>query len=127
MTEPSDGPLSAGNENASERLRAIAADLSAAGLSIHLHHTRAGLDLTATLHQPGHRETDVLVDEDGYTELRYWADPDATSAQIANTITGALAVVATNLAKRPQPRQGRYTDLALRRRPPHRTAASVTG
>src|SRR5439155_13367963 len=79
MTEPSDGRFPpAGNEDGSGWLQAIAAELSAAGLSVHLHRTRAGLDLTATLHRPGYRDTDVLIDEDGYTELRYWADRDAT-------------------------------------------------
>jgi predicted ABC-type ATPase len=75
------------------RLQGIADELVAAGLSVQLHRTRAGLDLTAALHRPGLRETDVLIDEDGYTELRYWADQAATPAQVAGSIVHALGVV----------------------------------
>jgi hypothetical protein len=55
------------------RLHEIAAGLAAIGLATRLNRTRAGTDLTATLHAPGHREVEVILDEDGYTELRYWA------------------------------------------------------
>ena len=87
------------DENTGERLRVIGAELSAAGLAIQLHHTPAGLALTATLHHSSRRETDVIVDEDGYTELHYWADPAATPAQAANAIVTALAAVTPDLAR----------------------------
>jgi hypothetical protein len=38
------------------------------------------------------------VDQDGYTELRYWADPAATPTQAAYAITSALAAVTPSLA-----------------------------
>jgi hypothetical protein len=99
VNDPDDA--SGADEQAGERLRAIAAELSAAGLVIHLHQTRAGLDLTAALHHPGLRETDVLVDEDGYTELRYWADQTATPAQAADIIVHALAIIGGAMANGP--------------------------
>jgi TPP-dependent trihydroxycyclohexane-1,2-dione (THcHDO) dehydratase len=37
----------------------------------------------------------VIIDEDGYVELRYWNDSAATPAQIAATITRALSVITT--------------------------------
>ena len=99
MTDHDQDDTSGIDENTGERLRIIGAELSAAGLAIQLHHTQAGLDLTATLHHSSRRETDVIVDEDGYTELRYWADPAATPAQAANAIVTALAAVTPDLAR----------------------------
>jgi len=66
-------------------IRAVAAQLSAAGLVTVVQETSAGLDLTATSHQPGRKEVEVVVDEDGYAELRWWADPGATPALAAVT------------------------------------------
>ena len=83
MTDPSLGsPLTPGEETAS-RMRAIAAELAAHGLSARLHDTRGTLDLTATVHPPGQREAEIVIDEDGYTELRYWNEPGAGPAQIS--------------------------------------------
>jgi hypothetical protein len=76
-----------------ERLRAIEVGLVAAGLATCLHESLAGADLIATLRQPGQREIEVIVDEDGYTELRYWASLSATPAHAVAAITGALAVI----------------------------------
>lgn len=44
---------------ADRRMRAIAGGLQAAGLSAQLHDTKGVLDLTATVHRPGGKETDV--------------------------------------------------------------------
>ena len=55
----SDEPRSTG----AVRLHEIAAGLTAIGLVTRLHWTRAGTDLTATLHPPGHREIEVILDE----------------------------------------------------------------
>jgi hypothetical protein len=41
------------------------------------------LDLTATVQPPGQREAEIVIDEDGYTELRYWNQPGAGPAQIS--------------------------------------------
>lgn len=85
------------DDDAADRLWAIADELSAAGLTTHLRCTRGVLDLSATMYRSGHRETDVIVDEDGYTELHYWADPAATPAQVAYAITTALTAVTADL------------------------------
>ncbi len=75
-------------------LRDIAGKLSAARFDTRLHTTRAGSDLTVTLHHPGRREMEALIDDDGYIELRYWANPAATPAQVAHTIVRAFTIVA---------------------------------
>jgi hypothetical protein len=55
------GPDAAAEDPAetARRMHAIAAELTAAGLTTHLHETRAVLDITATLPRPqgrrGHR------------------------------------------------------------------------
>jgi len=36
----------------------------------------------------------VIVDEDGYVEIRYWNHPGATSDQVTAVITRALAAIA---------------------------------
>jgi hypothetical protein len=88
MTLP-DEPRSTG----AVRLHDIAAGLTAIGLVMRLHRTRAGMDLTATLHSPGHRDIQVIVDEDGYTELRYWASLSGTPAAAVATIADAIAAI----------------------------------
>lgn len=75
------------------RLHEIATGLAAIGLATRLYRTRAGTDLTATLHAPGHREIEVILDEDGYTELRYWADLNTTPAAAVAIITSALQAI----------------------------------
>ena len=87
-------PTSTGqHRDAADRLRAIGAGLAAAGLAARLHESPAETDLTATLRRPGQREIEVVVDEDGYTELRYWASLDVPPAHAVATITGALAAI----------------------------------
>ena len=75
------------------RLHEIAAGLAAVGLATRLHRTRAGTDLTATLYPPGHREIEVILDEDGYTEVRYWADLSTTPTATVAIIIAALAAI----------------------------------
>jgi hypothetical protein len=88
MSESTD-PLHA----AAERLRVIETWLAAAGLTTRLHASPNAMDLTATLRQPGHREIEVVIDEDGYTELRYWASLSDTPAQTVAIVTSALAAI----------------------------------
>lgn len=76
-----------------DRMRAIAAELTTAGLHTDLHETRASVDITATAHRPGCREIEAIVDEDGYVELRYWTRPDATPAQVSGAITRAIYAI----------------------------------
>jgi hypothetical protein len=76
-----------------ERLQAIAAGLRAAGLTVRVQQTRAGWDLTGVLERAGGRASEVVVDEDGYAELRFWHRLDAAPAEVTEVITGALAVL----------------------------------
>jgi len=100
MTIPS-GPHSAG----AARLHEIAAGLTRIGLVTRLHRTRIGTDLTATLHPGSYRDVEVIADEDGYTELRYWASlrtpPTAAVAAIAGVLDALIA--SQSLADRTSP------------------------
>jgi hypothetical protein len=80
-------------EQAARRMRAIADGLAARGMITCLHDSRAGLDVTASLRLPGRREAELVVDEDGYAELRYWYPPDADPEQVTATALRALAAV----------------------------------
>lgn len=75
-------------------MRAIAAGLEAAGLTAHLHDIRGVLDITASLDRPGAKEVGVVVDEDGYVEMRYWNHPGATPEHVTTVIVRALAAIA---------------------------------
>jgi hypothetical protein len=83
------------------RMHAAAAALAAAGLDAKVHSTRGVLDITASLHQPGGRPVEVIVDEDGYVQISYWNAPGATPAQVAELITAALAAITTATAGEP--------------------------
>jgi predicted transcriptional regulator len=75
------------------RMSAIATGLAGAGLAAAVHDTRGVLDVTATLDQPGAKATEVLIDEDGYVEIRYWNHTDATPEQVTAIITSALSAI----------------------------------
>jgi hypothetical protein len=75
------------------RMCAIAAELAAAGLTARLHQTAGVMDITASLGRPGGRPAEVIVDEDGYVEIRYWNVPGAAPAQVVAVITAALAAI----------------------------------
>jgi hypothetical protein len=75
-------------------MRAIAAGLDAGGLVAQVNQTRGVLDITATLDRPGSKPAEVVVDEDGYVELRYWNCPGATPEQVTTVILRALATIA---------------------------------
>jgi hypothetical protein len=83
------------NRHNTERVRAVQAQLSAQGLTTHMTDARVGLDLTATLSPGRQREPEFWIDEDGYSELRYWNPPSATPAQIAATALRALEIVSS--------------------------------
>jgi hypothetical protein len=80
-------------EQAARRMRDIAAHLSVAGLDTSLHESRACIDVTARTPGPVREAVEVCVDEDGYTEVRYWHPPDATAAQVCTTITRVIAAI----------------------------------
>jgi len=71
--------------------------LTAAGLTACLNVTRDIPDVTARLPVPGGRDIRVIIDDDGYVELRFWTDPGATPSEVASTVTRAVTVVAANL------------------------------
>jgi hypothetical protein len=74
-------------------MSAIATGLVAAGLAAAVHDTRGVLDVTATLDRPGGKAIEVIVDDDGYAEIRYWNPPGASPAQVTATIAAVLAVI----------------------------------
>jgi hypothetical protein len=67
--------------------------LTAAGLTAALNVTRETPDITARLPQPGGRDITVIIDDDGYIELRFWVSPGTTPSQITTTLTGAIRVI----------------------------------
>lgn len=69
--------------------------LSAAGLRVRVTSTCGALDLTAELNRPDSNSAEVIADEDGYVEVRYWNPPGASPAQIAAVISRVLAAITT--------------------------------
>ena len=67
--------------------------LTAAGLTACLNVTRDIPDVTAWLPQPGGRDIKIIIDDDGYIELRFWASPGATPEQVTSLLTGAIAAL----------------------------------
>jgi hypothetical protein len=74
-------------------MRAIASGLAAHGLTTHLTDARAGLDVTAVQSPSGKREAELIIDEDGYAELRYWNLAGTPPEQVVATALRALEVV----------------------------------
>ena len=85
------------------RMRAIAAALTAAGLKARVNRTGRLLDVTATWERPDGRAAEVIVDDDGYVEVRYWNHPWATPAQVAVVIVRALAEITATQRTQPPP------------------------
>jgi hypothetical protein len=75
------------------RMRAVAAELQAAGLEVCVHETRGVLDVRATLRREGFGPVEVTYDSDGYVTVTFWHAPGATPTQVAATINGVLAVI----------------------------------
>ncbi len=71
-------------------LECLAACLAAAGFPGRVTETAGEASLAIALVPPGCRETEVIVDGDGYCELRWWLAPDAGPGQAAAVITAAL-------------------------------------
>jgi hypothetical protein len=93
VTTPVTG-LGAETEQQTEaRMRAVAAELQAAGLEVGVHETRGVLDVRASLRREGFGPVEVTYDADGYVAVTYWHAPGATPAQVAATINGLLAVI----------------------------------
>ena len=75
------------------RMDALAKELTANGLPATMHVTYGVFDISVTLHQPGQKDINIVIDEDGYTELRYWADSPACPEQTVTVVCHALAAV----------------------------------
>jgi hypothetical protein len=90
VTEPSTAAIA---QYDAESMRAIEAALAARGLTTHLTDSRAGLDLTATLSPSGKREAEIIIDEDGFVELRYWNPPGTPPAEVTATALHVLKAV----------------------------------
>jgi serine/threonine-protein kinase RsbW len=86
-----------------ENMRAIEAGLTACGLVTHLTDSRAGLDLTATLSPSGKREAEIIIDEDGFAELRYWNPPGTPPAEVTATALRVLRAAIINTSEPPAP------------------------
>lgn len=71
----------------------LAEQLVASGLQARVHQIRREFYITATLHASGRKDIEVVIDEDGYTELRYWADRAASAEQTTDVIDRALAAI----------------------------------
>jgi hypothetical protein len=85
------------------RMHAVAAALTAAGLTAQLHITRGVLDVTATWERADGKAAEVIIDDDGYTEVRYWNHPWATPEQVAAVIVRALAAITATQRTQPPP------------------------
>lgn len=82
-----------GQAETARRMRAIAAELAAAGLDTQIHETQGVLDIRATLRRPGCKPVDIIYDEDDYAQVSFWNDPGITPAQAAATISRALTAI----------------------------------
>ncbi|MGH3280926.1 MAG: hypothetical protein ACRDNW_17575, partial [Trebonia sp.] len=80
-------------DQALQRMLILTGLLTAAGLTAALNVTRETPGIMARLPQPGGRDITVIIDDDGYIELRYWASPDATPSQITTTLTRAVTAI----------------------------------
>jgi hypothetical protein len=87
--------LAGAASKADDWVTGIAARLRAAGFSVAVHKTAAGPHVTATWHRPGRKEVELIVDEAGYIELRWWADGQATSASLADVLSAVTFTALT--------------------------------
>jgi hypothetical protein len=94
-------------EDRAERILAIAAGLAAAGVAADTNGNHlTGLDVTATACPPGRTRTEIMLDEDGYAEIRWYTNPAAPAAEIIAALARVLAAVTSEpaiLAPAPPP------------------------
>jgi hypothetical protein len=85
-----------GGDDAEEALRrmiVLTGLLTASGLTARLNHTGDIPDITARLARPGGKDIQIIIDDDGYIEIRYWASPHDSPEQITTTLTRMLRVI----------------------------------
>jgi len=80
-------------EESLQRMLVITGLLTAAGLTARLNVTRDIPDVTAWLPQPGGRDIKIIIDDDGYIELRFWTSPGTTPSHVTRILTGAIAAL----------------------------------
>jgi hypothetical protein len=93
--------MSTPDPDAAAWMHALAAALTAAGLTAQVHVTRGVLDVTATWERLDGKPAEVIVDEDGYAEIRYWNQPWATPPQAATVMVRALAAITATQRTQP--------------------------
>jgi hypothetical protein len=86
----SQAPGGADAEEALRRMIVLTGLLTASGLAACLNHTGGIPDITARLPGSGGKDTQVIIDDDGYIEIRYWASPQDTPEQITTTLIRML-------------------------------------
>jgi S-adenosyl methyltransferase len=80
-------------EESLQRMLVITGLLTAAGLTACLNVTQDIPDVTARLYRPEGRDIRVIIDDDGYIELRFWADPGTSPSRITTTVTRAISAI----------------------------------
>lgn len=90
------------------RIRAIAAGLTAAGIAAGTYGNNiTGLDVTATRQPPGRATTEIMLDEDGYAEIRWFTNPTAPAEDVTAALARILAAItAAPSVLAPAPRRG---------------------
>lgn len=95
--------MSAPDPDTTARMHAVAAALTDAGMTVQVHITRGVLDVTATVESADGKAAEVIVDDDGYTEIRYWNHPWATPLQVTAVIMRALDAITATQRTQPPP------------------------
>jgi hypothetical protein len=88
--------------NRADWMRAIASELTDAGIAADVRETFAWLDVTATARPTTPREPEANLDADGYAEIRWWNDPTAPPADVAARMSRVLAAASLLPASDPE-------------------------
>jgi hypothetical protein len=90
MPSPASSTAPSAPPDTSAWIRAVAETLTGIGMTVAVSETSTGLDVTAsTPRHPGRHRAEIILDEQGYAELRFWAD----TAAPAGTVAAAMAAV----------------------------------